>query len=59
MGAFHGILPHVANIDNQSATVFVAMQQHSHSNAYVQHTYRFIIAMIRLSKEHVTENGVF
>jgi hypothetical protein len=38
--------------------VFVAMQQHSHSNAYAQ-KYRSVVAMIRLSKQRPTENDVF
>jgi hypothetical protein len=38
--------------------VFVATQQYSHSNAYAEE-YRYIVAMIWLSKQCATENGVF
>jgi hypothetical protein len=69
MGAFHGNLPHVANIDNQrnstNLQVSVAVQHNFHSNAYVQQ-YRlhrcFDTATVNTwltANSHVTRHGLF
>jgi hypothetical protein len=56
MKTLHSLLGPTLNSTNLQ--VFVAMQQHSHNNAYAQQ-YRSAVGMIRLSKQRAIENVVF
>jgi hypothetical protein len=57
--SYSRILPQVVNIDNRSATVLIyTCSLLCNNNAYAQQ-YRSDVAMIRLTKQRTTQNGVF
>jgi hypothetical protein len=63
VGAFHGILPHVVNIDDRSATVLLCKcSLLCNSIPIATHTRNSTVPSLLwygLVKQHATENGVF